>query len=456
MDSKKPKSKVTAILLMAGQGQRFNESLPKQFHNLSGKKIYLHTLDAFLKITMIDQIILVCNNEAINALKEELRSNNIPKTKVKVVEGGKTRQESSYRGLLSCNKQTDIVVIHDAVRPFVSSRIILENIEKAKHYKAVDTCIETFDTIVQKNDKSFIESIPKRSTLLRGQTPQSFDYKLILKAHEKALAEGKENSSDDCQLAINIGAKVYIVKGEDFNIKITNKLDLFIAEQLFRTMTTALSKNENDLKGKTYVVVGGTGGIGKEIINLLKKEDAKAIALSSSSEIKLDLRDLRSIKEAFNKIYKLHGKIDGLINSAGVLKIAPLKDLSHEEILKLIEVNFSGLIFSCKEAKIKDNGHIINIGSSACFKGRENSSIYSSCKAAILNFSQALAEELPKMKINIIIPERTDTKMRRENFPNENPKNLLSPKKVAETVINLLKREELTGNIIEVKKELSC
>lgn len=434
---------------MAGKGERFGDFIPKQLHNLSGKKIYLHTLDAFLKIPIIDEIILVCNKEMIRSIKQETSHPN-----VKIVEGGQTRQESSYKGLLACNPRTDIVTIHDGVRPFVSQKIILENIKMAKIYDAVDTCIDTFDTIVQTFESNFIKSIPDRKTLLRGQTPQTFNYNLILKAHNKALADNITNASDDCSLALRLGIKVYVVQGDEYNIKITNKLDLFIAEQLFRHKVISVEDKKGvSLKKKIFAVVGGTGGIGKEIVSLLEKEGSLAIGLSLSSKIHLDLTHPSSIKEAFKKIYRSYGKIDGLINAAGLLTLAPLKKLSLEEIQKLIQINFSGLILSCKEAKIKKEGHIINISSSSCFRGRKNFSLYSSCKAGVVNLTQALAEELPHMKINAVIPQRTNTPMRRKNFPNENLKLLLPPEDVAKTVIDLLKDQTLTGCLIEVKKE---
>ena len=370
---------------------------------------------------------------------------------MKIVEGGSTRQASSYCGLLACNTNTDIVIIHDAVRPFVSKMIISENIEKAIKYKAVNTCIDTSDTIVQSLNRKKIEKIPKRETLLRGQTPQTFDYNVIVNAHKQAITDNILDSTDDCSLALKRGIAVHIVKGDEYNIKITNKLDLFIAEQLFRVQSDNVFESNNSLKDKLYVVVGATGGIGQALIDLLNKEKAKVIPLSRSTNIKIDLTSIQSIKDAFQHIFEKYGEIDGLINSAGLLNISPLKNMDNEEIEKLIKINLTGLIISCKEAKMKKEGHIINIASSSSFKGRENSSIYSSCKAAVVNFTQAIANEYPNMKINTIIPQRTNTPMRRKNFPDEDSSILLPPEKVATAIINLLKNKKITGSIVEVK-----
>lgn len=437
-------SKIAAIILIGGDGRRFNNTLPKQFHNLSGKKIYLHTLEKFQNLKCFDEIIVVCHKNSLDMVKKDLPS-------IKVVEGGLTRQESAYKGLLACGPKTDIVSIHDGVRPFVSEKIILENIEKAFLYGAVDTCIPSFDTIVQTFENSEISSIPKRDTLLRGQTPQTFKYKIIKQAHEKALQKGLKNISDDCRLVLETGQKVYIVKGDEHNIKITTQLDLFIAEQLLRLQVQSAPAPFLNLKDKIFVVVGGSGGIGSKICLELEKNMAKAVSLSRNSDIRIDLTDYNSIKLAFDKIYKKFGKVDGLINSAGLLKIKPLKKLSFREIEELIKVNYSGLVFCSKEAKIKKGGHIINIASSSYSKGRKNSSIYSSSKAAVVNFTQALAEEFSNLNVNTLVPQRTDTFMRRENFPKEDPSLLLSPKFVAKEVIKILSTK-LTGSIIEVKK----
>src|SRR5262249_17257134 len=113
---------INAILLMSGNGTRFNSDVPKQFHSIAGKKIYTHTLERFLQTDLFEKIILVCHSDWM----DEVRA-NLPSEKVCVVIGGDTRQRSSYLGLLACGPDTDIVVIHDAVRPFCSEKIIRQN-----------------------------------------------------------------------------------------------------------------------------------------------------------------------------------------------------------------------------------------------------------------------------------------------------------------------------------------
>lgn len=443
------KKKISAVLLLGGIGNRFKSDLPKQFHTIEGKPLFLHTLDIFLNLHIFDQIILVCVEEYISYVLSKVEQFAF----VTVIPGGKTRQQSSYQGLLACNLDTEIVTIHDAVRPFISTEIILNNLDSAIEFNAVDTCIPSTDTIVITKTLNEISSIPDRKNFFRGQTPQTFSYPLIVEAHKKAIELGLENSTDDCSLVLQQGFPVNIVLGDENNIKITSKLDLFFAEQLLQKQKTMVpvSSGTTNFKGKKFLVVGGSGGIGHQICAQLEKKGALAISLSRSSKIyPVDLKSSKQLEDTFLKIYQDLGPVDGLINSAGLLKIKPLAQLSIEEIEELISINLIGLIHCCKMARIKKGGHIINIASSSYAQGRKNYGIYSSAKAAVVNFTQSLAEEEKDLFINVIIPQRTHTQMRTSQFPNEDPKTLLEPSSVACTVLDVLE-SSFSGSLIEVR-----
>jgi 2-C-methyl-D-erythritol 4-phosphate cytidylyltransferase len=211
-------AKVAAVILMAGTGSRFGNTTPKQLHELGGRKVYQHTLEKFQSSDLFHEIILVCHPDWM--VQEE---------GAKSVVGGATRQESSFKGLLACDPTTQYVVIHDAVRPFVSIDILRENIAKVKQYDAVDTCIPSSDTIVQSADGNRIDEIPVRSEYWRGQTPQSFAYDLILEAHQRTK---RKNASDDCTLVLEMGCDIYIVRGSEENLKITTEFDLLLAKNI--------------------------------------------------------------------------------------------------------------------------------------------------------------------------------------------------------------------------------
>ncbi|NNM42978.1 MAG: 2-C-methyl-D-erythritol 4-phosphate cytidylyltransferase [Chlamydiae bacterium] len=444
---------ISAIILMGGSGERFGSKLPKQFHRICGKKIYLHTLDTFINLQVFKKVILVCHPNWIEKVSQDISS--YPKDLIKIIQGAPTRQESSYLGILACKPSTEAVIIHDAVRPFVSEEIIKNHIQALETYEALNTCIPSTDTIVHSVDANEITSIPNRKEYFRGQTPQSFHYSLILDAHKQALSQNIHNASDDCQLITNLGKKVHIILGEERNQKITTELDLFLAEQILRLSSTLKDKRKDfsSLQGKTIAVTGGTGGIGKAIVDLLHLHGAKALPISTSSLSYMgDLSDPENVEKIFRQITADHGEIDALINSVGILKVGEFQDLDPKDLESMISTNIKAVLYSCKYAKIKLGGHIVNIASSSYIKGRKGLSVYSCSKAAIVNFTQALAEELPGVHINAIVPQRTDTKMRRDNFPGESTDDLLTPSQVAETVLELLCKEKITGLTIEVRK----
>lgn len=213
--------KVAALLLMAGSGERFGGLAPKQFYLLQNKPIYRYALETLLEASVFDQIILVSHPDWVD----------IPHPYV--IKGGKNRQESAYLGLKALDPKPDLVLIHDAARPFLTKKMIEENLEKASAYGAVDTCIPSTDTPVFAPDGERIENIPPRKAFFRGQTPQTFRYDWIMEAHEKALRDGLFGASDDCQLLLRMGKKVYITKGSEKNIKVTTEADLAIVEALF-------------------------------------------------------------------------------------------------------------------------------------------------------------------------------------------------------------------------------
>lgn len=220
-----------AIILASGTGERFGENIPKQFYQFEGKTLLEHAIDAFEKNKNIDEIILVTNPK-FRDLAENILNKNDYKKITKVLNGGKTRVESSYIGTSDAPEEAN-VLIHDAVRAFVTQKIIDDNIEALKKYEAVGTAIESVDTIIQVDENNVITAIPPRKFLKRVQTPQSFRANLIKKAHELALKDENASFTDDCGLILRYNlAPIHIVDGDEINLKITQKNDLKIIENL--------------------------------------------------------------------------------------------------------------------------------------------------------------------------------------------------------------------------------
>jgi len=208
--------KLSALLLAAGSGDRFFSKTPKQFHLLGDKKVYRHPLD-LIKDFSFEEIVLIIGKNQEGYV--DIHSS------IKIVTGGESRQESVCKGLQSLNSP-DGVIIFESVRPFITKELILRHIEKLQNGSiAINTCIPSYDTInVQKNGK--IQSIPSRDQFLRGQTPQSFLYTPLLKAH----LETTKKYTDDCGLMLDQGYKVDYVEGFVENIKITTPFDYKVAE----------------------------------------------------------------------------------------------------------------------------------------------------------------------------------------------------------------------------------
>lgn len=214
-----------SVILASGTGERFGENIPKQFYKIKDKTILEYSLDAFEQNQNIDEIILVTNPDFNDLSKDIVFKNNYKKV-VKIVNGGATRVDSSRIGTSYADNESN-VLIHDAVRAFVTQKIIDDNIEALKKYEAVGTAIETIDTIIEIDKNGFIKQIPQRNMLKRIQTPQSFRAKLIKQAHEIAIKNNDKNFTDDCGLILKYNlAPIFVVQGDERNLKITQKSDL--------------------------------------------------------------------------------------------------------------------------------------------------------------------------------------------------------------------------------------
>ena len=224
---------VKAIILASGTGLRFQNQQPKQFMKLAGLPVIVHTIKTFQSSQLIDSVVVVCHEDYIDHVWELTSQYGLSKVE-KVVSGGATRQESSQIGIECCGPETDYVLLHDSVRPFLTHKVIEELVVAVKVHGAVDTVIPSADTLVEVDDKGFITNIPDRAGFRRGQTPQAFDYKLVLDAHNKAMTDNVENATDDCQLVMRLGHRVFTVLGDEQNIKITYPADLLLAEAIVK------------------------------------------------------------------------------------------------------------------------------------------------------------------------------------------------------------------------------
>ncbi len=225
-----------AVLLAGGTGTRMTSSpLPKQFLELGGEPMLRLTVDKFLACPRIDHIIVAAPDTWISHTCDLLRDARF--ADVKVCEGGRTRQESLFRAVKHIESvfpvtPEDIVISHDVARPFVSLRVIEENIDALQHYDAVDTVLPATDTIVESDDQHVIADIPDRRRMYQGQTPQTFRRITYLKLYEALEQEYLDKVTDAARIFVDHGYSVGLVYGDEFNIKITTEYDLRIASFL--------------------------------------------------------------------------------------------------------------------------------------------------------------------------------------------------------------------------------
>ncbi len=222
-----------ALVLAAGQGKRMGAGINKQFLMLQEKPILYHTLKAFSDNDNINEIVLVCAEKDMNYCKENVvNAYSFDKVKA-IVLGGAERQDSVYNGLKAI-KSCDIVLIHDGARPFITNDIIDEGIRMAKTYGACTCGVKAKDTIKLKDDEGFSSETLNREDTFLVQTPQCFDYRLILKCHEK-LNEDRQLVTDDTMVVEMFNQRVYLYEGSYFNIKITTPEDMIIGENILNS-----------------------------------------------------------------------------------------------------------------------------------------------------------------------------------------------------------------------------
>ena len=208
--------------------------IPKQFLNLAGKPIIVHTVSKFITSPSITGGVIVSSEEDIQKLKDILHLLDGFSEKFKIVTGGKERQDSVYKGLNHLSDKTDIVLVHDGVRPLVTEDIIQRCITGAQRIKACIAAIPAKDTIKQVENGKIVATLPRNEIRL-AQTPQAFEYEILIKAHKKAKQENYY-STDEAALVEWFGTDVYHVKGSEQNIKITTIEDLKVAEQYLQEM----------------------------------------------------------------------------------------------------------------------------------------------------------------------------------------------------------------------------
>jgi len=222
---------IAAIIVAAGKGLRMNKDVPKQYLALEGRPILGHTLLVFDTCNRIDEVFVVIPAEDFDFCRQNVITPLNLQKRIRLVSGGDRRQDSVYNGLKALDQKTDLVVIHDGVRPFVKSGELEACIDGAIQFGACILGIPASDTLKRVDGAGIIGETLARDNIWLVQTPQAFKYDLILKAHKAARRDGV-SGTDDAFLAERLGIEVRIITGNKDNIKITTREDLAVAQAL--------------------------------------------------------------------------------------------------------------------------------------------------------------------------------------------------------------------------------
>lgn len=447
-------------------------SIPKQLIKIAGKTIIEHTIAAFEASSLIDEIVILMTPGHLDPVRAIVQNGQYGKV-TQIVEGGQTRNESTSRALDALGSDECNVLFHDAVRPLVSQTIISDVVAALATHQAVDTAIPSADTIVQVHDTpaaetatshtETIQEVLQRSLLRRGQTPQAFRLSVIRAAYELAWKDPDFTATDDCTVVLRYlpHVPIAVVPGHERNMKVTEPIDVYIADKLFQLQSADTPDPLTDeqyraaLTGKTMVVFGGSYGIGGDIAELARGFGANVHTFSrSSTNTHVDRRE--DVAAAAQAVLKETDAIDFVVNTAGVLVIEDLAETSEETIYAATEINYLAPIFIAQEfyPHLADaSGSLLLFTSSSYTRGRGGYSLYSSAKAAVVNLTQALADEWAgEVRVNCVNPERTGTPMRTKAFGDEPQGTLLSSMVVARQSLDVLLSQQ-TGHIIDIRRE---
>jgi len=453
---------VIAVILAGGRGTRFGSELPKQFVKLSGRMVIEHTIEVFEHCEAVDRIVVVVPPGHEDTVWEAAMRSGWRKLE-KVVMGGRDRADSTASALAALDQEGDDchVLVHDAARPLLDRDILERCLAALQRHTAVDVVVPASDTIVEVDEHGHIHGIPERSRLRRGQTPQGFHLGVLREAYRRASVRGLSGVTCDCGVVRRElpGVEIATVAGSPSNLKITDGVDLYIAEKLIQTRATQTARNEEllaQLQDRVIVVVGASYGIGAAVATLAETHGARVHRAGRSSG-NVDITRSEDLARLLSDIAAREGRIDAVVNSAALLLRKPLTGFSAAELGQVIATNLTGAFVLAQAAHPylrQSQGCLVNFASSSYTRGRAFYAAYSATKAGVVNLTQALAEEWAAERIRVVCinPERTRTPMRVRNFGTEPAESLLEPDVVARATLQAL-CSPLTGVVFDVRRD---
>ncbi|MDH4069375.1 MAG: 2-C-methyl-D-erythritol 4-phosphate cytidylyltransferase [Ignavibacteria bacterium] len=220
------------ILVAAGTGSRFGRRIPKQFTPLAGKPILLWSLEVFASLGGINEIVVVAPARYLARVRK-LAAVNMSKATIRVVAGGRLRQDSVLKGLLALERPPRVVLVHDAARPLITARFVRSLLRLARSRSALIPALPIAETVKQEGRRGVVAGTVPRKGLWVAQTPQVFHYDLLYNAHMRAKTD-RFRGTDDASLVERLGVRVHLAPGDPVNLKVTVPSDLKTAEWRIR------------------------------------------------------------------------------------------------------------------------------------------------------------------------------------------------------------------------------
>lgn len=453
------------MVLAGGTGTRVGLSTPKQLLQVAGKPIIEHTIAALDAAPQVDEIVVMMAPGHLDPVRDLLRNGTYAKV-TRLLEGGRTRNATTRRAIEALGDEECNVLLHDAVRPLVSQRIIADCVAALVDHEAVDTAIPSADTVIQVDAAtgSRLENVLPRPLLRRGQTPQGFRLSVIRRAYQLAAQDPDFEATDDCTVVLRYlpDVPIVVVRGEDRNMKVTEPIDVYLADRLFQVQSheaparRSPEQLEAVLSGRTVVVFGGSYGIGRDVAELARGYGATVLVFSRSTT-RTHVERREDVIAACERAVAETGRIDHVVNAAGVLPRGDLVDATDDVVQAATEINYLGPVYIAQTFHPhlrKTRGSLLSFTSSSHTRGRGGYSLYSSAKAAVVNLTQALADEWAAdgIRVNCVNPERTATPMRLNAFGEEREGTLMAPRAVAEIAVDVL-ASTWTGAVVDARRE---
>ncbi|MEO3876675.1 bifunctional cytidylyltransferase/SDR family oxidoreductase [Nonomuraea sp. B12E4] len=319
MDSRR---RSVGVLLAGGVGQRAGLGRPKQLAEIAGRTIIEHSLSVFEAAPEIDEIVVLMTPGYADRIREIVERGGYRKVS-KIVDGGASRTESTWRALQALGDEECDVLLHDAVRPLLEPRIITECVHALETHEAVNVAIPSSDTILVADavpEGEVIGEVLDRSRLRRSQTPQCFRLSVIREAYERALADpefGHRPATDDCGVVLRYlpDVPIHLVPGSEHNIKVTHPADLHIAELLFGLPAAVPAGDRAALAGRSVVVLGGG-----ETAELAAAHGARVHAFARADGVRVE--DFESVAKALDGV----GGVDHVVNTPVAARLDGLAD----------------------------------------------------------------------------------------------------------------------------------